>query len=58
MTIEQIQLTDMLLEELIRQSLQEQMTRAQPSPAVRERIWRRVMASAACDGKESFELND
>jgi hypothetical protein len=55
MIIERIQVADTLLEELIRQSLQKQMARVQLSPAIRERIWRRVMAWAACDGEEDAE---
>jgi chorismate mutase len=55
MIIDKMQVTDTSLEEPIRQSLQEQMTRVSLSPAIRERIWRRIMAWAACDGEEDAE---
>jgi chorismate mutase len=55
MIIEEMQATDTSLEELIRQSLQEQMARVQLSPAIRELIWRRIMARVACDGEEDAE---
>lgn len=45
MIIEEMQATDTSLEELI-QSLQEHMTRVQLSTAIRELIWRRIMAWA------------
>ena len=55
MIIEEIQVKDTSLKELIRQSLQEQMTDVQLSPAIRELIWRRIMVWAACNGKEDTE---
>jgi chorismate mutase len=51
MIIENLQVTDTSLEKLVRQSLQDQMAGIQLSPAIRERIWRRIMAWAACDGE-------
>ena len=55
MIIEEMQETDTLLEELIRQSLWEQMARVQLSPTLREFIWRRIMAWVAYDGEEDAE---
>jgi hypothetical protein len=55
MIIEDLQVIDTLFEELIRQSLQDQMTGTQLSPAIRERIWQRIMTWAACDGEEDAE---
>jgi hypothetical protein len=55
MIIEEMQATDTSPEELIRQGLQEQMTRVQLSPTIRERIWRRIIAWVACDGEEDAE---
>lgn len=50
-----MQVTDTSLEELIRQSLQDQMTGLQLSPAIRERMWRRIVAWAACGDEENAE---
>jgi len=58
MIIEEMQATDTLLEELIRQSLQEQMARVQLSPAIRELIWRRIMAWVACDGENDLACSE
>jgi len=55
MIVKERQATDTWLEELIRQSLQGQMTDIQLSPAIRERVWRRIMAWAACCGEEDTE---
>jgi hypothetical protein len=58
MIIEEMHGTDTSLEELIQQSLQEQMARVQLSPTLRELIWRRVMAWVACDGENDLACNE
>jgi hypothetical protein len=55
MIIKDLQVADTWLEELIQQSLQDQMTGIQLSPAIRKRIWQRTMAWAACGGEEDTE---
>jgi chorismate mutase len=55
MIIEEMEVKDTSLEELIRQSLRKQMTDVQLSPAIRELIWRRIMAWVACDNEEDAE---
>jgi len=55
MITKEIQVIDTSLGELVRQSLQEQMTDIQLSPTIRERTWQRIMAWAAYDGEEDAE---